>query len=621
MINVGTKFFETALKKPDRPAVVFQNKKISYSKLAERVDAIAGEILSAGLKRNDMIGLYLPRSIDAIASIMAVIKIGATYVPLDISFPEDRVKYMLFNSGVKAVLTNSDLLHKASSFTNNQNFQIINVDDIPHTPTTKSKIAAGEIVYVMYTSGSTGKPKGVMMGHKTLDNLIKWQRQSSDCSNGVTLQYAPISFDVSFQEILSTLSYGGTLVLCDEETRRDPRKLADLIISQKVERIFVPFITLQQLANVEGNHPSCLREVITAGEQLRITPAIRLFFKSLPHCKLINQYGPTETHVVTFYELSGSSENWPDLSPIGKPIPNVQTYIFDHSLNTVPVNEVGELYIGGISLAKRYINDQSRTKSVFIYHPKTKERLYKTGDLVRLLANGDIKFIGRKDYQVKIGGYRVELGEIETLLSKHPAVKECVVDGKKNNLDQMTLVAYVVLKDGYVSRFKHASPYAELIAFLKKKLPEYMIPARFVILDSLPLTPTGKIDRKSLPGSIMERPQLMTPFVPPKIKMEIEIAQIWKETLQLKEVGVNDIFFELGGNSLLAILVQQKLLQQLGVKIEVIDIFQFPTIRSLAKKLEAKRRRNFSQTTNNSAQRYVSSVANKRNNARRRYAR
>lgn len=621
MINVCTKFFETAIREPSKPAVVFQNKKISYIDLAKRADVIAGKLLAAGLKSDDLIGLYLPRSIDLIASVMAVLKISVGCVPLDISFPEDRLGYMLSNSGAKAVLTNSDLIHRVSSFTNNQNLQIVNVNEIPHSPITKSNITEGKTAYVMYTSGSTGKPKGVEMGHKALDNLINWQKQSSNCSDGITLQYAPISFDVSFQEIFSTLSYGGTLVLCDQETRRDPRKLADLIVSQEVERIFVPFVVLQQLADLEECHLNCLREVITAGEQLRITPAIRNFFKSLSHCRLINQYGPTETHVVTFYELSGPPENWPDLPPIGKPIPNVQTYVFDDSLSTISLGEVGELYIGGVSLAEGYINNQSLTEKVFIHHPTTDERLYKTGDLVRLLVSGDLEFIGRKDQQVKIRGFRVELGEIEVLLSKHPMVKECALDSRENNFGQTMLVAYVVVKDRYRSHFRSASLHTEWMSFLKEKLPEYMIPARFIILESLPLTPTGKVDKKSLPNLILERPEMITDFVPPRTRMENEIAQIWKETLQLNKVGIKDNFFELGGNSILATIVQQKLSQQLSITIEVIDLFQYPTIESLAKELEARQVHQSSQTIHRKINRYNTSSANRRINARRRYAR
>ena len=621
MINVCAKFFKTASKESSKPAVVFQNKKISYGDLAERASIIASELLAAGLKNDDMIGLYLPRSLDSIASVMAVLKIGAGCIPLDISFPEDRIRYMLSDCGAKAVLTNSDLIHETSSLINNQNLQILNINDIPRLPRTKSNIIKGKTVYVMYTSGSTGNPKGVKMGHKALDNLINWQEQSSECSDGITLQYAPISFDVSFQEILSTLSYGGTLVLCDEETRRDPRNLADLIISQRIERIFVPFIVLQQLASLEGYRLDCLREIITAGQQLLITPAIRNLFKSLSRCKLINQYGPTETHVVTYYELSGSPEDWPDLPPIGKPIENVQTYIFDNLLNPISLGEVGELYIGGVSLAEGYINNQSLTESVFIRHPTTKERLYRTGDLVRPLVNGDLEFIGRKDQQVKIRGYRVELGEVEAFLSKHPMVKECAVDGRKNNFGQMMLVAYVIVKDRYRSSFKPAPLHAKWKSFLKEKLPEYMIPRHFMILESLPLTPTGKIDKKSLPNSILERPEMITDFVLPRTRMETEIAQIWKETLQLNKVGIKDNFFELGGNSILATIVQQKLSQQLSIKIEVIDLFQYPTVESLAKELKSRKAYKTRQATHHKIKRNNNSQLDRRIKARKSYAR
>ncbi|MBT9164303.1 MAG: Linear gramicidin synthase subunit D [candidate division WS2 bacterium] len=619
MINVVGKFFEISSKEPNRTAIIFRDSKISYAELAERANAIIDKIPAADLKSNILIGLYLPRSIDLIASLMAVIKMGAGYVPLDISFPKDRIRYMLSDSGTKTLLTNNNLIHKF--IPNNSNLQVVNVDDAVHSRRTKSSVVEGKTVYVIYTSGSTGKPKGVAMRHKALDNLINWQKQSSDCFGGITLQYAPIGFDVSFQEIFSTLSCGGTLVLCDEETRRDPRKLADLIVSQGIERIFMPFVAIQQLASLEECHLNCLREVITAGEQLRITPAIRDFFESLPHCKLINQYGPTETHVVTAYELSGPPKNWPNLPPIGKPIQNVRTYVFDDSLNNVSLGEVGELYIGGASLAEGYINNQSLTESVFIHHPVIGERLYKTGDLVRLLASGDIEFVGRKDRQVKIRGYRVELGEVETLLSEHSAIKECVVDGRENVPGQTMLVAYVVLKDKYRPHFKSIALHAKWTSFLKEKLPEYMIPARFIILESLPLTPTGKIDKKSLPSPTLERPQMMTAFVPPHAQTEIEIAQIWKEVLHMEEVGENDNFFELGGNSLLATYIHQRLSQHLPFKVEIVDLFQYPTVGSLAKALEARKRHESSGVANRQPQKHSNSLSDKRIIARKRYER
>lgn len=622
MINTCKKFFEISLKEPDKTAIIFGDERISYKELSNRADSIAAYLCAYGIGGDALVGIYLPRSTNLIVSLIGILKVGAGYIPLDLSFPQDRISYMLSNSGAKVVITSKSVKNISQFSVRNVKIIYIENIDISKYENTHIDIREGIIAYVIYTSGSTGKPKGVEMGHRALDNLINWQGRTSQISRGITLQYAPLSFDVSFQEIFSTLSFGGTLVLCNEEMRRDPEKMMSLILDQKIERIFLPFIALQQVAEFahDRSHLSNLREVITAGEQLRVTPAIRLFFQGLPNCKLINQYGPTETHVVTSYELLGSPDQWPHLPPIGKPIQNVRLFILDDLLREMSINEAGELHIGGICLADGYVNNQLLTESAFVVHPRTGERLYKTGDDVRLLSGGDLEFIGRKDTQIKLRGYRIELGEIEAALSEHTGIKDCVVDIRKGVLDQGSLIAYLVIRDGYKSHLASASATTQWSLFLKNKLPDYMIPSKFLVLESLPLTPTGKVDRKSLPNPSAARPDLITPFTPPSNEIEIKIAEIWKEFLQIEEVGVDDNFFELGGNSLLTTYVQQKLSQILPFKIEIVDLFQYPTTRSLAKEFSMKINP-VEGTANGIHKSRDISIANRRINARKRYER
>lgn len=616
MINVSENFFKISLSNPHKTAVVLGNEKISYKELASRVDVIAARLDNTGIKSETLVGLHLPRSVDLIATILAILKIGAGYVPLDVSFPSKRIRHILADSGIKFVVTDKNLTPDILSGIDDLNSIYVNDDDTYYK---KTKLKEGEIAYVIYTSGSTGLPKGIKMGHKALANLIDWQDKNSRISSGITLQYAPVSFDVSFQEIFSTLSFGGTLVLCGENLRRNPENLLQLIISEKIERIFLPFVALQQIAEISKKRkvPHSLHEVIVAGEQLRVTPAIRSFFEALPNCKLINQYGPTETHVVTAYELMGNIEEWPSLPPIGKPIQNVEVFVYDDYLKEVSVNEIGELYISGVCLAHGYMNPP--VNSGFISHPATKKRMYKTGDLVRSLSDGNLEFVGRKDDQVKISGYRVEIGEIEAVLSEHPILKECAISVKKDILGQNQLVAYLVVREAERKEVSALHNNDEWVSFLKERIPDYMIPSFFVKLPFLPLTPTGKVDRRSLPDLSNKRPNLFATLVLPRDDIESKISGIWREVLQLDEVGIDDNFFELGGNSLLVTYMLQKLLQTFESKITIADLFQYPTIRLISEKIKKMDNKSLNKSRKKYSKIADMSMAEKRINARKNY--
>ena len=389
---------------------------------------------------------------------------------------------MLADAQAAVLLTQRTLLedggarieaHDQSSPTSHAPTRVIYLDEDWRSIATHSEAnldsatRSDQPAYVIYTSGSTGKPKGVVMEHRALANLIAWQIEDfSRSAPARTLQFASLSFDVSFQEMFSTWCSGGTLVLLPAEVRREPAALLNFLRMKRVERLFVPFVVLQQMAeaaHMENVVLPQLREVITAGERLQITPRIRSFLEKLPECHLVNQYGPTESHVVTAFSVDGPPECWGELPPIGRPIANTQIYILDAHLNPVPIGVVGEIYIGGDGLARGYLNRPELTAERFIYHSfdgEPAQRLYRTGDLGRYLPDGNIEFIGRTDNQVKIRGYRIELGEIEVVLAQHPGIREAVVITTEDPSEEKQLVAYIVAR-GRCSRNKRIARVSE----------------------------------------------------------------------------------------------------------------------------------------------------------------
>jgi len=441
---------------------------------------------------------------------------------------------------------------------------------------------ADHLVYVIYTSGSTGKPKGVEMTQGALLNLIQWQSAHSECKSGTkTLQFAPLSFDVSFQEFISSWHAGGTVVIIPEALRRNPAELWRFIIENQFQRVFLPPVALEQLAYAAQDisaTPKALKEVITAGETLRITPEIRSFFERVPECKLNNQYGPSETHVVTAFELTGPPRQWPELPPIGRPIANVRIFILDAAHQPVPVGVTGMLFIGGPCLARGYLNHPELTAERFIPNPFSSDsnaRIYKTGDLARYRPDGNIEFLGRLDSQVKLRGYRIEPGEIETVLGGHPEVRTAAVTVQGEG-ERRRLVAYVVGES-------IPGPTAtELRAYLHSKLPEYMMPSAFITLEALPLTPNGKVDRKALPPLEQSYSLLEDSYTAPRTPVEELLAGIWARVLRQERVGIHDNFFELGGHSLLATQVMSRVHSTLGVGLDLRYLFEAPTVAGLA---------------------------------------
>ena len=575
---------------PYATALVFDNQQLTYQELNAQANQLAHALIKRGVKPDVLVGICVTRSVEMVIGLLGILKAGGVYVPLDPMYPSDRLAFMLSDTQTPVLLTQQRLLeelpaHQAKVICLDSEWEVI-AQESEENPI--SSTSAENLAYVIYTSGSTGTPKGVSMSHRPLCNLLWWQLHSSTHPRGTrTLQFASLNFDVSFQELFSTWYAGGTLVLIAEELQRDAVGLLHLLKNERVERLFLPFVALQQLAGAVAHHapvPTCLREVITAGEQLRITQQIVSFFSRLKDCQLYNQYGPSESHVVTAFNLTGPPEDWPTLPPLGRPIANTQIYLLDSHLHPVPAGIPGELYIGGVGLARGYLNHPKLTAEKFIPNPFSEDaeaRLYKTGDLARYLPDGNIEFLGRLDHQVKIRGFRIELGEIETVLSQHTAVRENVVMAWEDSPGDKRLVAYLV------PAVKPPPTVSELRSFLREKLPEYMVPSVFMFLDALPLTPNSKVDRRALPAPDQTRPELKEAFVPPRTPVEELIACIWAEVLGVKQVGAYDNFFELGGHSLLATQVISRMRDIFPVELPLRRIFETHTVAGIAESIGA----------------------------------
>ena len=574
---------------PDATAVVFEDEQLTYRELNRRSNQLAHHLQGLGVGPEVLVGICVERSLEMVVGILGILKAGGAYVPLDPTYPKERLAFMLDDTQAPVLLTQRRLAVRLPAHEAQLTYLDTDWEEIAkrsdQNPT--SGVSADNLAYVIYTSGSTGMPKGVAMPHLPAVNLLSWQARRAVQSAAVpVVQFAPLNFDVSFQEIFSTWCSGGALVLIADECRRSPAQLARVLDEADVGRVFLPPVALQQLAEVvdeEGLPLPNLRGIVTAGEQLRVTPPITSLMSKLEPCTLENQYGPTESHVVTAFTLPTAPNAWPARPPIGRPIANTRIYILDSHLQPVPVGVPGELHIGGVGLARGYLNRPELTAEKFIRDPFSEDpadRLYKSGDLARYLPSGDIEFLGRIDHQVKIRGFRIELGEIETVLGQHPNVREAVALAREDTPGDKRLVAYLVPTE------QPAPTTSELRRFLKEKLPEHMVPQAFVSLDALPLNPNGKIDRRALPPPDQQRPDLEGTFVAPRSEVEGVLAEIWAEVLDLEAIGVHDNFFELGGDSLKAVGLVSLMSAQTGRELEVRFVFSHPTIGAAAEALD-----------------------------------
>ncbi|HUP74770.1 MAG TPA: amino acid adenylation domain-containing protein [Acidimicrobiales bacterium] len=586
--SIAALFRDQVARTPDDTAIEFDGHALSYRELQERAESLADLLEDRGATTDVAVAVSVRRSFKMVIAVLAVLESGGAYVPIDPDYPPDRQALMLTDSGARLLIhdggSNEALLVapgvEAISVTAAQS----RPRQVRHDATQPS---GDQLGYVIFTSGSTGRPKGVALPQIALTNLLEWQLRAPHFRPGArTLQFTSLSFDVSFQEILSTLCSGGTLVLIADHMRRDPRALLDYVILNRVERLFVPFVALKGLAHAAittKRFPTDLREIYTAGEQLQVDDEIRQFFTAMPGCLLENQYGPSESHVVSKYTLPQDIADWTTLPPIGAPIANTRLYVFDSRMQLTPVGVPGELYIAGTSLARGYLGRPDLTDERFttIDVPGAgRERAYRTGDLVRWSADGNLEFLGRVDSQVKFRGFRIEPGEVSAVLSSHPDVSQCVAVIKHIEGVGPRLSAYITSAGDNVDL-------GRIHRFARERLPDYMVPSHIAIVDAFPLTSSGKVDLRALPEPVFDRAILDTPFERATTPTERDLAQVWSTLLGIPEIGVLDDFFVLGGDSLMAVEMFAMIRDRHGRDLPLGVLAANPTIRHLAAVLDA----------------------------------
>ncbi|HET7233763.1 MAG TPA: amino acid adenylation domain-containing protein [Longimicrobium sp.] len=582
-------FAQAAARAPDAPAVAFAGGSLSYAELDARSNRLARHLRGLGVGPETRVGISLERGPEMMAAVLAVLKAGGAYVPVDPAYPAERIAWMLADAAAPVLLTTAELAERLPS----TGARVVRVDaDAAAIAAESADVVDGgarpdNLAYVIYTSGSTGRPKGVAMPHRPLVNLLAWQeRDWVHPAASATLQFTTLSFDVSFHEIFSCWISGGALLLVTEDERRDFATVLRRLDEGGIERLFLPYVALQHLAEVSaevGMVPRSLREVQTAGEQLRVTDAIRRFF-SATGARLSNHYGPTETHVATALRLEGGPQAWPLLPSIGRPIANATTFVVEKGGEPAPVGVPGELLLGGVCVARGYLGRPALTAERFIPDPfgAAGARVYRTGDRARWLADGTLEFLGRADDQVKVRGYRIEPGEIEAALESHPAVREAVVVAREEAPGDRRLVAYVVSPAGTAAPAAH-----ELRAHLAERLPEYMVPSAFVALDAFPLTPSGKVARRELPAPVVAMDA--DEDVPLDGPVQEAVARVFAEVLHVPRVGARDHFFALGGHSLLATRLVSRMREAFGIELPLRAVFDAPTVERLAAEVEALR--------------------------------
>ncbi len=579
-------FEDQVNKTPDAIALIYQSEQLTYSQLNKRANQLAHYLRKQGVKPDSLVGVSLDRSPEIIVAFLAILKAGGAYVPLDEGYPKQRIKLMIEDAQLKIILTDDSAISDICS----QQVQTICPDADSDAISRESQVNPQSLndphhlAYVMFTSGSTGRPKGVEIPHRGIVRLLFGVKYVNLQDRQTFLQMAPVSFDASTFEIWGALLHGHRCVIFPDRIP-DLQKLAKTL---KIHRVSCLWLTSSLFNFIIDEKPEILKgisQILTGGEALSVEH-IRRALVLLPDTQLINGYGPTESTTFTCcYQIAKHLDEGLTSIPIGRPIANTQVYILDKQLKTVPDGLSGELYIGGDGLARGYLNRKELTRERFISNPfdqTAKTRLYKTGDLCRLLKDGNIEFIGRLDDQVKIRGFRIELGEVETTLTTYPQIQQVVVLARQDKPHNKQLVAYYTC-----STATDRPTIQDLRTYLAKLLPDYMIPSAFVLMDSMPLTPNGKVNRKALPapGSKFDREQLEKS---PQTPVQKKLANLFAQVLGREKVGISESFFELGGHSLLAVELFHKIQQTFKETLPLATLFRAPTIEQLAELITEK---------------------------------
>ncbi|MCA1600873.1 MAG: amino acid adenylation domain-containing protein, partial [Acidobacteria bacterium] len=573
---------------PEAMAVLFEEEQVSYGELNRRANQLAHYLRALGVGPEVRVGLSVERSPAMIIGILGILKAGGAYVPLDPAYPAERVRFMVEDTQMAVLVTQASLVESLPSV----GAAVVCLDSDWETIAQQSAenpasgVRAEQLAYVIYTSGSTGQPKGIAIRHRgVVNNVTDLNRRFSVGAADRVLGLSSLSFDMCVYEVLGTLGAGAAIVLPAAQMERDPQHWAQMMVRHRVTvwnsapSLLEILVDVSQRAELRLDD---LRLALLGGDWVAVTLPQRLRAVA-PEVEVVVMGGATEASIhSTIYVVEETDLSWRSI-PYGRPMANQRAYVLDSHLQPVPVGVAGELHLGGVGLARGYFKRPQLTTEKFIPDPFSKEkeeRLYKTGDLARWLADGNLELLGRMDFQVKIRGFRVELGEISAALRQHPRVEEAVTVVREDEPGQKRLVGYVVCG------LAGATTTPELRSHLRKSLPEYMVPQAFVLLSELPLSPNGKVDRRALPRPDEGRPELAVGFVAPRGVVEEVVAGVWAAVLGLERVGVHDNFFELGGHSLLATQVMSRLQEAFQFELALRTLFESPTVAALAESIE-----------------------------------
>jgi amino acid adenylation domain-containing protein len=584
---------------PDSSALTSGSDRVNYHELDRRSNQLAHYLRGLGVAPGNIVGLCLRRSVEFPVAALAILKTGGAYLPLDVTTPSDRLKMMLNDARAAVVVTDSTMLaalageaqHLVALDRSAEEIARCSSDALP------VRVTPEHLAYVIFTSGSTGTPKGVAIRHDSLRNLVEWHNRSFGVKpTDIATQLASIGFDAAVWELWPHLVAGASVHVVDDEVRSDPDRLRDWLVREGVTISFIPTPLAERMMKLPWPDRASLRFLLTGADTLHHHPPVGLPFA------VVNNYGPTECTVVATSAIIPPQEGASGLPPIGRPIDNTRIYILDANRKQVPAGQLGEIYIGGVALARGYLNDPELTAQRFIANPfiaLAGDRLYRTGDLGCYLPDGQIAFHGRVDDQVKIRGYRIELNEIIGALSRHPAVRECVVVANEDAHGEKRLVAYVVPQTSSLT-------VSELRDFLARELPNYMIPSTFISLEAIPIGATGKVNRSALPAPNDDNMLRDEAFVGSRTPTEERVAEIVTSLLGLDSVGVNDNFFYFGGNSLFGTQVIARLRETFDVELPLLRLFDYPTVAGLASEVESLMAAKLDAMSEEEAQRLLS---------------
>ncbi|NEQ24566.1 MAG: amino acid adenylation domain-containing protein, partial [Microcoleus sp. SIO2G3] len=589
-------FEEQAARTPENIALVYEDQQLTYAQLNTRANQLAHYLQALGVGSETVVALCLERSLDMFVGLLGILKAGGAYLPLDPLFPAERLAFMLQDAQVSFVISHSSLVTDGKHLTEDkEQRKVICLDTgweaIAKQPECNptSNVQPENLVYVIYTSGSTGKPKGVAVEQQQLLNYLHSILERLDLPEGSSFAtVSTFAADLGNTAIFPALCTGGCLHIISQERATNAEAFAAYCRRHPIDCLKIVPSHLAALLNATCSETILPRQCLILGGEAASWTLIEQIQQRNRDCRILNHYGPTETTVgvLTYPVESKPTHLNSETVPLGRPLANTQVYVLDRQLQPVPIGVPGELYIGGAGLARGYLNRPDLTAERFITNPfnnSKSERLYKTGDLAQYLPDGNLEFLGRADNQVKLRGFRLELGEIEVVLSQHPQVWQAAVSVREDEPGNQQLVAYVV-----PDRTQPPNT-SDLQSFLRQRLPVYMLPSAIAFLKTLPLTPNGKVDRKSLPPVEGLRPEVQAAYVAPSNEVERTVATIWREMLHVEKVGIHDNFFELGGHSLLIIQLHSKLREKFNKNLSVSDLFQYPTVSSLAKYLSQDR--------------------------------